>query len=62
MKWHSSHQQQKTHYLWFGDQLVGIRDELNEEQTRYWHYDGWDLLSQQFIESDDHKLEKVRTN
>jgi RHS repeat-associated protein len=64
MKWHSSHQQQKTHYLWFGDQLVGIRDECNEEHThtRYWHYDGWNLLAQQFIESDDHTLEKVRTD
>ena len=64
MKWHSSHQQQKTHYLWFGDQLVGIRDECNEEHThtRYWHYDGWDLLAQQFIESDDETLQKVRTD
>ena len=64
MKWHSSHQQLKIHYLWFGDQLVGIRDECNEEHThtRYWHYDGWDLLAQQFIESDDHNLTKVRTD
>jgi RHS repeat-associated protein len=64
MKWHSSQQQQRTTYLWFGDQLVGIRDEFNEEHThtRYWHYDGWDLLAQQFIESDDHDLTKVRTD
>ena len=30
--------------------------------TRYWHYDGWDLLAQQFIESDDETLQKVRTD